>query len=382
MYGYDLKLLIPAATNSTYLNAGTLGPTPSTALAAAAASELEWVEAGAGFHMHYLSAKGSVRRFAERVERAMPGGVVSIVENNSESLLRILWGTRFAPQDEIITTSHEHGAVVLLLSSIMRRFDVKVRVLDVDSTRGLLTQLQEAINERTRMVVMSHVSYLTGWELPVAACAEVVHKWPDCRLVVDGAQALGNVIVQPEALGADYYVFCGHKWMMAPAGWAGLWVSHKRRDELATRWPLEDYQMDVKQLEKGPFSSYSESGDSLEFGTRSWPRIAAWSITWDYFDEEGFMHHRDYQQSLANEARERLNRVEGLTVQDVPCGEYRSTALMAVTCHPIGSGLFDWLYERNVIAKASSSRHGIRLSFAAFNTAEDIERLVAGVQGL
>lgn len=381
MNGYDLRLLIPAAVNSTYLNAGTLGPTPSTALAAAAASELEWVEAGPGQHAHYINAKAGVRRFAERVERQMPGGVVSITENNSESLLRILWGTAFDPGDEIVTTDHEHGAVVLALSSIMRRFGVKVHVAKVESTGGIVSEIRQLVTPRTRLVVMSHVSYVTGWALPIADVAQVLQGWPRCRLLVDGAQALGNIVVEPANLGADFYVFCGHKWMMAPAGWAGLWVRRDRREEVAARWPVEPYPMDPNALKAGPLVEYSQAGDDLEYGTRCWPRISGWSITWDYFEEEGFFQQAQYQHNLADEARRRLNRVEGLSVQDPPHG-YDRTALMTVACRQIGSGLNDWLLERGVVTKPVPTRGGIRVSWALFNTEADIDRLIDAVDGI
>ncbi len=383
MQGYDLKLLIPAALTSTYLNAGTLGPTPSTALAAAAASELEWVESGPGLHTHYINAKETVRAFARRIEARMPGGVVSLTENNSESIIRVLWGLRWQAGDEVITTDHEHAAVVLALSSVMRRFDLKVRVARVESPEiGLREQIRSLMNPRTRLVVMSHVSYLTGWSLPVADVADEVGAWPDCRLLVDGAQALGNILVNPAALGADYYVFCGHKWMMSPAGWAGLWVRQDRKDDLGTRWPLESYQMDVVDLEQGPFAEHSAGGDDLEYGTRCWPRVVGWSITWDYFEEEGFDGHARYQQDLAREARGRINQVKGLAVQDPFHDSYGHTALMAVTSQQLGSGLAEWLLERGVVTKPQVTRHGVRISWAAFNTEDDIDQLMDAAQGL
>ncbi len=382
MHGNDLKLLIPAALNSTYLNAGTLGPTPSTALAAAAASELEWVEAGPGMHLHYVDAKAKVRSFAQRIERRMPGGVVSITSNNSESLLRILWGTPFEEDDEIITTDQEHGAVVLALSSIMTRFGLRVRVAPASSSQGLAAEIAARINTHTRLVVMSHVSYLTGWELPVAEVASVVQSHTRCRLLVDGAQALGNIMVNPVELGADFYVFCGHKWMMAPAGWAGLWVRRSRREEIGTRWPLEPWPVDPAVLENGPLSEFSQAGDDLEYGTRCWPRISGWSITWDYFEEEGFEEHARYQMNLADQARERLGRINGLSVLNPVWDGTKATALMVITCRQIGSGLYEWLLQRNVVTKAQPVHGGIRISWASFNTSDDIEALVEGVSGI
>ena len=199
--------------------------------------------------------------------------------------------------------------------------------------------------------------------------------------MVDGAQALGNIVGAPDRLGADFYVFCGHKWMMAPAGWAGLWVKHNRREELFTRWPREPWPLMAQALENGPLDDYSEAGDDFEYGTRCWPRISGWSVTWDYFEEEGFVEHARYQHDLAIDARERINGVKGLSVLE-PGPDQRSTALMAVTCRQLGSGLMEWLYERDVVAKSQPLAHGIRISWAAFNTRDDVAALMAALKRL
>ena len=381
MHGHDLKLLIPAALDMTYLNVGTLGPTPGTALAAAAASELEWVQAGPGQEVHYLDAHAKVRSFAHRLERAMPGGVISMTQNNSESLLRVLWGLSWHSGDEVVITDHEHDAVVLSLSALMRRVDIRVRVVSVDSAEGLLDEMAHMVNPRTRLVIMSHVSYLTGWELPVAKVANLIASYPNCRLLVDGAQSLGNIVVEPSRLGADFYCFCGHKWMMAPPGWAALWVRSDRRDELGVRWPLKPRRVDPRILEKGPILEYSDGGDDLEYGTRCWPRISGWSVTWDYFEEEGFSQNAQYQRHVADEAREALRGIKGLQVMDPPDG-LSATALMSVICHSMGSGLSDWLLKRNVVVKPQPLVQGVRISWAAFNTADDIESLVRACHSL
>lgn len=381
MLGADLKLLIPAAMNSVYLNTGTLGPTPSTALAAAAASELEWVEAGPGQVSHYETAQAKVRQFAERIQQRMRGGVVSITENNSESLIRVLWGLRWQVGDEIITTDHEHDAVLLSLSSIMRQFGIRVRVIALQDPIGFVEALTNALNTRTRLVLMSHVSYQTGWELPVSQVADAIRRHPDCRLLVDGAQGLGNIVVDPEKLGADYYVFCGHKWMLAPAGWAGLWVRHQRREDIGTRWPQKPYPVDPRLLESGPLPEYSAGGDDLEYGTRCWPRVAGWSVTWDYFEEEGFLEHAAYQLSLRNEAREAVLGVPGFDVMD-PVAGMGKTALMTVSSRQWGSGLADQLAKCGVVVKPEPFSGGVRLAFAAFNTRSDIEALIAALSEL
>ncbi|MDA8194338.1 MAG: aminotransferase class V-fold PLP-dependent enzyme [Thermaerobacter sp.] len=375
MYGKDLRLLIPAARDLTYLNTGTLGPTPVTALAASSAGEMEWEERGPGHLPHYLNARTKARHFAQRIETQWSGGMVSLTANNSESLLRVLWGIDFQAGDEIITTSHEHSALVMGLSSLARRFHIKIHVVPVDDPLGLTDHIRQVLSSRTRLVAMSHVSHLTGWTLPVADVRQLLSSFARCRLLVDGAQALGNIVVNPEQLGADYYVFCGHKWMMAPAGWAGLWVRTGCGEELFTAWPDEQEAGEAARLAQGPVGPSARGGEAFEYGTRGWPRVAGWSVTWDYYEEEGFAHHAEYQQALADEARQRLARLPGIQVLMTPNPSLQDTALMTAMSDKAGSGIVDWLWSREIIVKPVPSYHGIRISWALFNTEDDLDAL-------
>ena len=381
MYGKDLRLLIPAACSRTYLNTGTLGPTPTTALAAAAASEMEWEESGPGHPQNYVNARDMGRQFAKRIEQRWPGGTVSLTENNSMALMRVLWGIPFAPDDEIITTTHEHDAVVLALVGLAKRFDLRIRVVDADRPQGLIAGVMEVLGPKTRLVVISHVSYLTGWEFPINDVRHLLDKYPRCELLVDGAQALGNIVVDPERLGAHYYVFCGHKWMLAPAGWAGLWVRNECLAHLASAWPsLSSVPPGISwwQMDQWP---KAQGGESLEYGTRSWPRVAGWSVTWDYFEEEGFVHHASYQQGLAQAARDRLKRMPGIELIEPYDRSYRQTSLMTVR-GPSHEKLVQTLWEQEVVVKAVPSYQGIRIAWAIFNTLEDVQRLESVLVGL
>jgi L-cysteine/cystine lyase len=270
---------------------------------------------------------------------------------------------------------------VLGLSSIMRRFGLTVRVAPVEGSGDFREEVRARLTPRTRAVVMSHVSYQTGWELPVADVAQLLQSYPQCRLVVDGAQGLGNIVVRPEELGADYYIFCGHKWMMAPAGWGGLWIRRENRGELYTRWPKKPYPVDPRVLEQGPWLEYSEFGDDLEFGTRAWPRLAGWSVTWDYYEEEGFERMAQYQLDLADRARQALGQISGLSVADPPAG-CSPTALMTVRCRQLGTHLVDHLWAHRVVAKPEPFHDGVRMAWAAFNTAEDLDALLVAVNDL
>ncbi len=378
MFGQDLKLLVPAALSHTYLNTGTLGPTPTPVLAATTAQELEWAEVGPGHVPFYLGAREEARKFARRLEQNFPGGTVSLTENNSAGILQVLWGIDFHPGDEIITTDQEHGAVLYAVSAVARRFGLRIKVARLRHDQGVVRAVQELLTAKTRLVVLSHVSHVTGWELPVSDIAEEIRRYPRCRFLVDGAQALGNIVVDPLTTGADFYVFCGHKWMMSPAGWAGLWIRQDRLQELFTTWAAEG-PLDVDALVKAPFEPDASQGTALEFGSRSWPRVIGWALTWDYFEEEGFLHQARYQRALADEARTRLMEIPDLTPLLPPDPMMRNTALMTVVSAGRGSDLAEALWQKHVYVKPVPEHQAMRITWALFNTEDDLDALVSAI---
>ncbi len=382
MYGHDLRLLIPAALHQTYLNTATLGPTPTPVSAAACAAEIKWEEMGPGHVPYYVEGRDKARQFAKRIETAMPRGTVSLVENNSQAILRVLWGLSWNDGDELVTTDHEHPALLFTIASLMRRFGVKVKILTVDSPEPLPEQLRKCLGPRTKLVAISHVSYLTGWRLPVEKLGAVIREYPQARFLVDGAQALGNITVNPFATGADYYVFCGHKWMMAPPGWAGLWVKTTRLAELATLWPIDNRPFDAHDLERGAWPLELDNGQGLEFGSRAWPRVVGWSITWDYFEEEGFAKQSLYQGMLAQRLIREVGRIPGVEVVAPPQTDYHESALVCLRCPKLGSTLASELWARHVVVKPVPEYQGIRVALGLFNIQEDIDRLIDSLRAL
>lgn len=379
MYGNDLKVLIPAAMTQTYLNTGTLGPTPSPALGAAETASIEWQEVGPGNPQYYLQARQKSRDFAHRIERQFPGGTVSLMENNTTAMSRVLWGMAWQDGDEIILSDQEYGATVLLIAALKRRYRIVVHRVAVDDPAGMVGQMKEIMNERVKLVIMSHVSYLTGWQLPVAAIGKFLAPWSDVRYLIDGAQALGNIEVHPETYAADFYVFCGHKWMLAPMGWAGVWVRKGRLAELSTVLADEADLIEGDGIwggHSGTIPPIIQSGIGLEYGTREWTQVTGWSVTWDYFEEEGFTTLAGYQKEVARYARQTIEAIEELRVVSSQNPEIEESALLVIQGLGMsGEALFHKLLARQIVTKSVPAFDGVRLSWAVFNTQEDVLRL-------
>ena len=373
MVGQDLRYLIPAAIDHVYLNAAMVGPTPTSAMTAATAAELEWQEVGPGHFPFYQGARAEATRFQNRLQFMLPGGTVHLANTHRDAIMTVLYGLDLREGDQIITTDQEDASMLGALIEVARRFRLRVLVLKVGGL-DLIDELEHALSASTRLVALSHVSPESGWAMPIAELAQRIHAWPDVRFLIDGAQAWGNIEVNVDASGADFYVLCGHKWLMAPPPAAALWVRYNRGGELTTVTPDEDRDVRLRRLEE---SDWEIAGDRVtSAATQPWPRLVGWALCLDYFEEEGFATHAAYQRDLARICRDSVRGMARLEVMD-PTDPSMATNLMVLRSRVLdGHAFAERLWAENIFVHPLSGGRGVRISWASFNIRDDVERLI------
>ena len=102
------------------------------------------------------------------------------------------------------------------------------------TTTAILAAFDAAIDDRTRIVALSHVLWTTGARLPIREIAALAHA-RGARVVVDGAQAVGAIPVSVAELGVDFYAIPGQKWLLGPEGTGALWCDPADRRARACR---------------------------------------------------------------------------------------------------------------------------------------------------
>lgn len=255
----------------------------------------------------YESARARVARFLGAGD---PRGVV-FTRNATEAinLVAHAYGRhRLREGDEIVVSVAEHHANLVPWHLLAAERGVTVRGVPLGADgRVDHGAFEAAITERTRIVATYHVSNVLGNLQPLRSLADAAHA-VGALFLVDGAQAVPHVPVDVVALGADAYVFSGHK-VGGPTGIGALWM---RPDVLETLPPFLGGGEMIRRVEIDR-STYADIPMRFEAGTPAIAEAIGLAAALDYLDAVGLEAIWDHDRALARYTLSRLAEVDGVT---------------------------------------------------------------------
>jgi cysteine desulfurase/selenocysteine lyase len=292
--------------------------------------------------------------------------------------------TRIRAGDEILISALEHHSNIVPWQLLCQRTGAKLRVIPMDRTGDLrLDEYRQLLNEHTRIVAIAHVSNSLGTVNPVAEMIALAHEH-DIPVLIDGAQAVPHFRVDVRALNADFYAFSGHK-MFGPTG-AG--VLYARRALLES---LPPYQGGGDMIASVTFekTTYNVLPHRFEAGTPDIAAAVGLGAAIDYLDAIGSDAIEAYEHELVGYAVDALASVPGVALIGTP---QRRTGVVSFTIegvHPHDAGMI--LDHEGIAIRAGHhctqpvmDFFGVpatnRASFAFYNTRDDVDRLVAGIE--
>ncbi|KAF0813239.1 Cysteine desulfurase [Andreprevotia sp. IGB-42] len=291
------------------------------------------------------------------------------------------WGSaNLKPGDEILVSGYEHHANIVPWQLIAAQTGAIVRAIPVfpDGTldrTSFLSQLQPQV----KLVAITHASNAIGTHLPVLELAAAAHV-AGARVLIDGAQAVAHENVDVQALGADFYVFSGHK----VYGPTGIGVLYGKAELLADMPP---WQGGGDMIDKVSFAgtTFAAPPGRFEAGT---PPIAqavglAAALDWlSKLDRAALKQHEAHLCALLDAGLRKIPgvRVLGATTERAPL-----RSLIFDNAHPYDVAQF--LDGRDIAVRvgkhcaeplldALGVNGTLRVSFAAYNTTADVERFL------
>jgi len=268
---------------------------------------------------------------------------------------------------------------------LAKRRGAKLRYIEIDDQgRLMLDDLDALLNERTKVVSISHVSNALGTINPIRRIADAAHD-VGAVVVVDGAQGAVHTVVDVQAIGADFYAFSGHK-MCGPTGIGALWA---RRDLLAAMSP---YQGGGEMINVGgrDESTWAALPHKFEAGTPNIAGAIGMGAAVDFLADVGMEAVIRHEHEVVGYALEALRSIPGIHVFGPDSPDERS-AVVSFTlgdAHPHdistildseGVAVRAGHHCAQLVMKHFGLAATARASFYLYNDRSDVDRLVAAL---
>jgi selenocysteine lyase/cysteine desulfurase len=219
----------------TFMNNGTEGPVPRVVVEA---NEKFFREIAENPSNNYRREEVDVvRALVAKFVNAQPDEI-ALTRSTTEGMNLFTHGLDWKAGDEVIYCHHEHGGGIGPYTTLTRRIGIKPVIITIPSPPESVDQIvglyEKAITPRSRVIMVSHMTYVTGLVTPVRELAELAQR-RGLLISVDGAHPLGMMDLDLKAMNVHHYAAAGQKWMMCGTGTG---VCYVRRDIQDRIWPL------------------------------------------------------------------------------------------------------------------------------------------------
>ena len=357
--------------------------------------EMSFFEQGyAAVHrgIHTMSAEATeqmenVRTQAAHFMNAASSEEIVFVKGSTEAinLVANTWGREFLqPGDRIILTEMEHHANIVPWQMLAKERDLHIDVWHLTPEGELdLSQLEGLITPRTKLLTLAHVSNVLGTVNPLETIIPQA-KAAGLTVLVDGAQAVMHYAVDVQALGCDFYVWSGHK-LYGPTG---IGILYGRKALLDQMPPWEGGGSMIKHVSLSEGTTFAAAPWRFEAGTPNTGGIMGLGAAMDYVTELGLENIHAYEQELMTYALEQMATVPDIQIY----GPAHRSGVIAFNlgkhhAYDVGSFLDQYgiaIRTGHHCAMPLMSFYGVpamcRASLAMYNTREEVDRLVAGLQ--
>lgn len=328
---------------------------------------------------YYMFGEFTRQREAIKLKLAALAGCapdeIALNRNTTEALETVIMGLELKAGDEIITTNQDYPTVMAGLQQRARRDGIKIVQISIptpaEENAEVVRRFKKAITPRTKLIVVSHMVFLTGQILPVREICDMAHA-NDVEVLVDGAHTFAHLDFKIPDLQCDYFGTSLHKWLNAPFGCGMLWM---KKENAGKVWSLFGSPDDQKER----MSKFEH------LGTRSFPAELAINEAIDFHHGIGAQRKEARLRYLKDYWANAVANLPGITFntslkKEFSCGlcNFRIEGMAAEEMH---KKLMD---EHKIFTTMIKHEEfeGVRVTPHVYTKLSDLDRLIEAIRAM
>lgn len=285
--------------------------------------------------------------------------------------------------DEVIVSEMEHHSNIVPWQMLCERKKARLRVLPMNDNGELMVEkLDELIGPRTKILAVTQLSNSLGTITPVKEIIALAHSH-NVKVLVDGAQGVKHG-VDVQDMDADFYVFSGHK-IYGPTG-IGVLYGKEELLEVLPPWQGGGDMISRVSFDR---TTYNDLPFKFEAGTANFIGAAGLATALQYYQSVGIEAATRYEEELLQYATQRLTSIDDLRIIGTARHKAAILSFLVGQIHPYDTGMI--LDKLGIAVRTGAhctepvmTHYGIdgtvRASLAFYNTREEVDRLVEGIE--
>ena len=293
---------------------------------------------------------------------------------------------QFKAGDEVLVSAMEHHSNIVPWQQLQEQLGITLRVIPITDEGEIdLQAFTKLFSARTKMLAISHASNVLGTIVPLEKMIEIAHQH-HVPVLVDGAQAFPHLPVDVQALDCDFYTFSAHK----AYGPTGVGVLYGKATLLENMPP---YQSGGSMIETVSFekTTFSQLPYKFEAGTPNIAGVVGFHAALEYLDQIGMQTVLQHEQDVLDYATTQLTAIPGLKMIGTAKNKVGVLSFVMAGIHPHDIGT---ILDREGIAVRAGHHCAmplmgrfnipacVRASLGIYNTREDIDALVSGMDAV
>jgi len=298
---------------------------------------------------------------------------LAIVRNTTEALETVIFGLDMKQGDEVLTTNQDYPSMMRAWHQREKREGVVVKTVSIptppENVSEITRALEKGITKNTKVIMVSHIIFLTGQITPVQEICELAHAH-GIEVIVDAAHSFAHLDFKIPDLGCDYFGTSLHKWLCAPFGTGMLWVKKEKIEKL---WPLfapaDPKSNDIRKFEA--------------LGTRSFPAELGIGEAIHFHNGIGSQRKEERLRYLKNYWAEKVSTFPGVKM-NTSLQKQQSCCLGNFSIKGIEpEKICDYLFNKHKIYTVPIKHEefkGVRVTPHVYTTMEELNYFIAVVE--